>query len=61
MRRPAYGFVCVWIVHAGAYDGAAAAVGGQMMIWWSALCARVLAAPLAMVLKGYVDRREMSL
>lgn len=36
-------------------------LGGQVMIWWSAVCARVLAAVLAMVLKVCVDRREMSL
>ena len=32
-------------------------LGGQVMIWWSAVCARVLAAVLAMVLKGSVDKK----
>lgn len=34
-------------------------LGGQVMIWWSAVCARVLAAVLALVLKQYADRREI--
>ncbi len=33
-------------------------LGGLVMIWWSAVCARVLAALLAMVLKGCVERQE---
>lgn len=34
--------------------------GGQMMIWWSTVWARVLSAVLALILKQRVDRQEMS-
>lgn len=33
--------------------------GGQVMIWWSTVWARILSAVLAVVLKRYVDRKEM--
>lgn len=32
--------------------------GGQVMIWWSTVFARVLSAVLALILKGQVDRQE---
>lgn len=32
--------------------------GGQVMIWWSTVFARVLSAVLALILKGRVDRQE---
>ena len=35
--------------------------GGQLMIWWSTVFARVLSAILAIVLKKYVDRKEIML
>ena len=35
--------------------------GGQIMIWWSTVWARILSAVLAFVLKKRVDRQEMSL
>ena len=35
--------------------------GGQIMIWWSTVLARVLSALLALLLKRRVDRREMVL
>ena len=34
--------------------------GGQIMIWWSTVWARVLSAVLALILKQRVDRQEMS-
>ncbi|MEY8333497.1 MATE family efflux transporter [Lachnospiraceae bacterium 47-T17] len=34
--------------------------GGQIMIWWSTVFARILSAVLAVILKHYVDKREMS-
>ena len=33
--------------------------GGQIMIWWSTVFARVLSALLALVLKRHVDRQEI--
>lgn len=33
--------------------------GGQVMIWWSTVWARILSAVLAVVLKRYVDRGKM--
>lgn len=36
-------------------------LGGQVMIWWSTVWARILAAVLALLLKQRVDRLEMSL
>lgn len=33
--------------------------GGQIMIWWSTVFARILSAILAIVLKWYVDKKEM--
>ena len=33
--------------------------GGQIMIWWSTVLARILSAVLAIVLKQLVDRQEM--
>lgn len=33
--------------------------GGQVMIWWSTVWARILAAVLALLLKQRVDRQEM--
>ena len=33
--------------------------GGQMMIWWSTVIARILSAILALVLKSYVDRHDL--
>lgn len=35
--------------------------GGQIMIWWSTVFARILSALLALVLKQRVDKQEMSL
>ena len=35
--------------------------GGQIMIWWSTVWARILSAILALVLKKHTDRQEMSL
>ena len=35
--------------------------GGQIMIWWSTVWARILYAILALVLKKHADRQEMSL
>ena len=35
--------------------------GGQIMIWWSTVFARILSAILAIVLKQYVDRKEIML
>lgn len=35
--------------------------GGQIMIWWSTLFARILSAVLAIVLKQYVDKKEIML
>lgn len=35
--------------------------GGQIMIWWSTVFARILSAVLAIVLKQYVDRKEIML
>ena len=32
--------------------------GGQVMIWWSTVFARVLSAVIALILKGRVDRQE---
>ncbi len=34
--------------------------GGQIMIWWSTVIARILSALLALVLKQCVDKQEMS-
>ena len=33
--------------------------GGQIMIWWSTVLARILATLLAVILKNYVDKKEM--
>lgn len=33
--------------------------GGQIMIWWSTVLARILSALLAVILKSYVDKKEM--
>lgn len=33
--------------------------GGQVMIWWSTVIARVLSAILALILKNYVDRQDL--
>lgn len=35
--------------------------GGQIMIWWSTVFARILSAVLALLLKQRVDKQEMSL
>lgn len=35
--------------------------GGQIMIWWSTVFARILAAFLAIVLKQYVDKKELAI
>lgn len=35
--------------------------GGQIMIWWSTVFARILSALLAFVLKQYVDKKEYAL
>lgn len=34
--------------------------GGQIMIWWSTVIARILSAVLALILKSHVDRRDLS-
>ncbi len=34
--------------------------GGQVMIWWSTVIARILSAILALLLKSYVDRHDLS-
>lgn len=34
--------------------------GGQIMIWWSTVIARILAAVLALILKQTVDRRKLA-
>jgi Na+-driven multidrug efflux pump len=34
--------------------------GGQIMIWWSTVFARILSALLAWLMKVYVDKREFS-
>ena len=34
--------------------------GGQVMIWWSTVMARILSAILALFLKSYVDRHDLS-
>ncbi len=34
--------------------------GGQIMIWWSTVIARILAAILALILKQTVDRRKLA-
>ncbi len=34
--------------------------GGQVMIWWSTVFARILSAFLAVILKNHVDKKEMS-
>lgn len=34
--------------------------GGQIMIWWSTVLARILSALLAVILKNHVDKEEMS-
>lgn len=31
--------------------------GGQIMIWWSATCARIVSAVLAVILKWYVKKQ----
>ena len=33
--------------------------GGQIMIWWSTVFVRILSALLAVILKKYVDKKEM--
>ena len=33
--------------------------GGQIMIWWSTVLARILSAILALVLKCRVDKQEI--
>ncbi len=33
--------------------------GGQIMIWWSTVFARILSALLAVILKNHVDKKEM--
>ncbi len=33
--------------------------GGQIMIWWSTMLARILSALLAVILKNHVDKKEM--
>lgn len=35
--------------------------GGQIMIWWSTVFARILSALLAIMLKWHVDKQEMSI
>ena len=35
--------------------------GGQVMIWWSTVLARILSAVLALILKRRVDKEEMAL
>lgn len=34
--------------------------GGQIMIWWSTVIARILAEVLALILKQTVDRRKLA-
>lgn len=34
-------------------------LGGQVMIWWSTVLARILSAFLAVILKNHVDKKEM--
>ena len=34
--------------------------GGQIMIWWSTVLARILSALFAVILKNHVDKKEMS-
>lgn len=34
--------------------------GGQIMIWWSTVIARILSAILALILKSHVDRHDLS-
>ena len=34
--------------------------GGQVMIWWSTVIARILSAVLAFILKSYVDRHDLA-
>ena len=34
--------------------------GGQVMIWWSTVIARILSAILALLLKSHVDRHDLS-
>ena len=34
-------------------------LGGQIMIWWSTVWARILSAVLALILKKRVDRQEI--
>lgn len=34
--------------------------GGQIMIWWSIVIARILSAILALILKSHVDRHDLS-
>lgn len=34
--------------------------GGQVMIWWSTVIARILSAVIAVVLKNYMDKAEIS-
>ncbi|WP_294498815.1 MATE family efflux transporter [uncultured Gemmiger sp.] len=34
--------------------------GGQVMIWWSTVIARILSSILALLLKSYVDRHDLS-
>lgn len=35
-------------------------LGGQIMVWWSTVIARILAAVLALILKQTVDRRKLA-
>lgn len=41
--------------------GCIAILGGQIMIWWSTVFARILVAVLAIVFKQYVDKKEMTM
>ena len=34
--------------------------GGQIMIWWSTVIARIVSAVLALLLKSHVDRHDLS-
>ena len=34
--------------------------GGQIMVWWSTVFARILTAALALLLKRWADRRVFS-
>ena len=34
--------------------------GGQIMVWWSTVFARILTAALALILKRWADRRVFS-